>query len=282
MRMIFAAALALAACSTGSDTSNDGGNGVSPISPVIMSAVADPRRPEEDRARDASRHPAETLAFARVRRGAEVGEFFAGGGYFTRLLSVAVGDEGRVYSVVRPEGQAARFELPVIEVAAQYSNVEVVRTPYTELNFPQRLDVIFTAQNYHDFAITEYGFGDRNAVNRAAFRALKPGGYYIVIDHSAIAGSAVETSGQGAIHRIDEAVVRREVEAAGFVFEASGNTLRNSADPRTASVFDPAIRGSTDQFMLRFRRPQTQLGTRDGSSGAREPIQDRQANTAIQ
>lgn len=255
MRIILAAAFALAACSTASDEVHSDHSALSAISPVVVAAVADPRRPEEDRARDANRHPAETLAFSHVRRGARVGEFLSGSGYFARLFAVAVGEEGRVYPIVRPEGAAANWERPIIEIAAQYPNMQVVRTTYEALTFPEPLDVIFTAQNYHDFALTRYAFGDRHAVNRAAFAALKPGGYYIVIDHSAIAGTPVSTDAESSIHRIDEATVRREVEAAGFVFDGSSDVLRNADDPRTANVFDPAIRGRTDQFMLRFRKP---------------------------
>lgn len=277
-RFILAAAFALAACSS---TGGGEGGGLSPLAPNIISAGADSRRPDEDRARDASRHPAETLAFARIRQGARVGEFFSGGGYFTRLLAVAVGERGRVYAVVRPEGQVSTFERTIIEVATQYPNMQVVRTSYTDLNFPERLDVIFTAQNYHDFAIADYGFGDRNAVNRAAFSALKPGGLYVVIDHSAIAGSPVQTAGQGAIHRIDEATVRREVEAAGFVFDGSSDVLRNPADPRTASVFDPAIRGHTDQFMLRFRKPHRLSATGETQYGDRANVQEQSSTSGI-
>ena len=85
---------------------------------------------------------------------------------------------------------------------------------------------------------------------------MKPGGLYIVIDHSAVEGAAVETDGETTLHRIDQATVRREVEAAGFVFDGESDVLRNSADARALSVFDPAIRGHTDQFMMRFRKPE--------------------------
>jgi predicted methyltransferase len=104
--------------------------------------------------------------------------------------------------------------------------------------------------------LTAYELGDRNAMNESAFAALKPGGYYIVIDHSAVAGAPVETNAETALHRIDQAVVRAEVEAAGFVFDAELDVLRNPDDPRTVSVFDDSIRGRTDQFVLRFRKPE--------------------------
>lgn len=222
----------------------------------IVAAVADARRPLEDRDRDGNRHPAETLAFAGVTPGARVADLIPGGGYFTRLFAVAVGEGGKVYPVIRPDGVAQDFETPILEVAAQYANAAMARTPYDALAFPEPLDVIFTAQNYHDMYLTEYQLGDANAMNRTAFAALKPGGVYIVIDHSAVAGSALETDAQQALHRIDQARVRQEVEAAGFVFDAESDVLRNAADTRTVSVFDPAIRGHTDQFMMRFRKPE--------------------------
>jgi predicted methyltransferase len=90
-------------------------------------------------------------------------------------------------------------------------------------------------------------------MDRAAFNALKPGGLYIVIDHSAAAGSVDDQ--QHPLHRIDQDLVRREVESVGFIYDGESQILRNPADPRTQNVFDPAIRGHTDQFFMRFRRP---------------------------
>lgn len=254
MRYAIAAALALVACqqapSAGAPTPE-----VSADAGYIVAAVADARRPQEDRDRDALRHPAETLAFARIAPGDRVADLLPGGGYFTRLFAVAVGEQGRVYPQIRPEGAAGEWEAPIVEVAAQYENAALVRTPYDALAFPEPLDVVFTAQNYHDMALTEYNLGDRAQMNATAFAALKPGGFYIVIDHSAPAGAALETDAQSATHRIDQALVRAEVEAAGFVFDSESDLLRNPQDTRTGSVFDPAIRGHTDQFMMRFRKP---------------------------
>jgi predicted methyltransferase len=221
----------------------------------IVAAVADTRRPQQDRDRDAARHPAETLAFAEIGPGDKVGEILPGEGYFTRLFAVAVGEDGRVYPTIRPDGVAGEYETPILAVAAQYPNAVMARAPYDALTYPEALDVVFTAQNYHDMPITGYNLGDRAQMNATAFAALKPGGLYIVIDHAAVDGAAVETDEATALHRIDEATVRREVEAAGFVFDAESDVLRNPADARTVSVFDPAIRGHTDQFMLRFRKP---------------------------
>lgn len=255
-RLLIAGLLALAACSQPvADNAAPAPIALSADAPNIVAAIADSRRPAEDTARDAARHPGETLAFAEIRPGARVADILPGGGYFTRLFAVAVGDEGRVYPVIRPDGVAGEFETPTLAVAAQYPNAVMARTLYDALSFPEPLDVVFTAQNYHDLAITSYNMGDRNGMNRTAFAALKPGGAYIVIDHSAVDGSPVQTDEATALHRINQATLRSEVEAAGFVFESEGDFLRNPSDPRTANVFDDSIRGHTDQFVLRFRKP---------------------------
>ncbi len=253
-RFVFAAlaAFALAACNQQAAAPPPA---VTADAPHILAALADARRPAEDTARDALRHPADMLAFAGIEPGDRVADLLPGGGYFTRVFAVAVGEAGRVYPVIRPEATVGEFETPILAVAAQYPSATMARTPYDALAFPEPLDVVFTAQNYHDMYIADYQLGDATAMNRTAFAALKPGGVYIVIDHSALAGAAVETVGDTALHRIDRAVVRREVEAAGFVFDGESEVLRNPADARTTNVFDPAIRGHTDQFVMRFRKP---------------------------
>jgi predicted methyltransferase len=253
-----AAALALAACTppASQEAPPPVQIEVSPDAANIQAAVADARRPDADRERDAARHPAETLAFAGIEPGDKVGEIFPGGGYFTRLFAVAVGDQGRVYPTIRPDGVAGEYETPVLPVAAQYPNAVMARTPYDALAYPEPLDVVFTAQNYHDMPLTAYNLGNRAQMNATAFAALKPGGVYVIIDHAAVAGAPIETDAESALHRIDPAVVRSEVEAAGFVFDGESDVLRNSADPHNASVFDESVRGRTDQFMMRFRKPE--------------------------
>jgi predicted methyltransferase len=256
-RILMAAAFALAACGQTAQQAEAPEAAVTAESAHIVAALADTRRPQEDRDRDAARHAADTLAFADIEPGDRVADSFPGGGYWTRLFAVAVGEEGRVYPTIRADGVAGEYETPVLAVAAQYPNATMARTPYDALAYPEPLDVIFTAQNYHDMPITEYNLGDRNAMNRTAFAALKPGGIYVIIDHSAVAGAAIQTEGGDAIlHRIDQAAVRQEVEAAGFVFDGEAEFLHNAADTRTTSVFDPSIRGHTDQFVMRFRKPE--------------------------
>lgn len=251
------AAFALAACGqTAQAPETPVVADVAPDAAHIVAAVGDARRPAEDTARDANRHPAEVLAFARIEPGDIVADIFPGTGYWTRLFAVAVGEGGRVYPTIRPDGVAGEYETPVLAVAAQYPNAAMARVPYDALAFPEQVDVIFTAQNYHDMHLTAYNLGNVAQMNASAFAALKPGGYYIVIDHSAVDGSAIETNAETTIHRIDQARVRAEVEAAGFVFDGESNVVRNPDDTRTTSVFDPSIRGRTDQFVMRFRKPE--------------------------
>lgn len=212
----------------------------------IISAVADAARPDADKARDSARKPAEMLEFAGVTPGQTVGELLPGKGYFTRLLSSAVGPSGKVYAGVPAN------DLEKDKAALAKGNVQVVALTPTSLGFPEPVDVIFTAQNYHDFHLKRLNL-DIAAVNKSLYDAIKPGGALFIIDHAAIAGSPVEVA--DTLHRIDPDIVKREVEAAGFKFVGENNAVRNSADPKTASAFDASIRGKTDQFVYKFQKP---------------------------
>lgn len=227
----------------------------SPPSKAIADAVSDPVRPSEDVARDAARKPAETLAFANVKSGDEVIDFIMGGGYFTRLLAKAVGPTGRVYAYQPAEfiKFRAQYADDQKKVADAYANVTPLNNSLGALAFPEPVDIIFTAQNYHDLHLASSPPGTADLINAALFKALKPGGVLIVIDHTAVAGSG--TKDTNALHRIDPATVRAEIEKAGFKFEGESALLRNPDDPHTALVFDASIRGKTDQFVYRFRKP---------------------------
>jgi predicted methyltransferase len=211
----------------------------------IAAAVADTSRPATDVARDSARKPAEMLEFAGVKTGDKVGELLPGGGYFTRVLSAAVGPGGKVYAAVPAD------DLEKAKAAAK-GNVQVVALTPASLGFPEPVDMIFTAQNYHDFHLKRLNL-DISAVTKSFYDALKPGGILLIIDHSAVAGGPIELADSQ--HRIDPAIVRREVEAAGFKFVGENNALRNPADPKTAGVFDASIRGKTDQFVYKFQKP---------------------------
>jgi predicted methyltransferase len=217
---------------------------------AYAAAIADPGRPAADTARDAARKPAEMLAFAEVHPGETVLEVLPGGGYFTRLLSKAVGPTGHVYAATLPS-----LAKPVTALAADpaYANVTVVGIDAAGLAAVPPVGLIFTAQNYHDMHLTRAHL-DVPAMDKLWYDKLAPGGYLVVIDHVAAAGAPV-TATADTLHRIDPAAVRQELEAAGFVFDGGSDAIRNPADPHDKNVFDPSIRGHTDQFVFRFKRP---------------------------
>jgi predicted methyltransferase len=225
----------------------------------IAKAVADPKRPEADRKRDADRKPAECLAFAGVKPGLQVIELIPGSGYFTRMFSDIVGPKGKVYAVAPPRRPDAPADRPDPAAAVQaisedphYGNVVVMVAHVSDLDLPKDVDLVWTSQNYHDFHnVPNLKVLD---LDKAVFAALKPGGIYLVLDHSAEQGSGFRDT--STLHRIDEEAVKKEVMEAGFELVGESDVLRNPNDPRTAKVFDPAIRGKTDQFILKFRKPQ--------------------------
>jgi predicted methyltransferase len=221
---------------------------------AYAAALADPVRTEADRARDAARHTAATLTFAGVAPGQSIGDMVIGGGYFTRTFAAAVGPGGHVTGWQPAEfvAFAAVYGQALVDIAA-LPNVTAIDSPLLSPAWPEGLDLIFTAQNYHDLHLAAVPAGAAAAANAAAFAALKPGGLYVIIDHVAAAGSDLTVADQ--LHRIDPATVRAEVEAAGFVFDGEGDDLVNAGDPLTASIFAPSIRGHSSQFMLRFRKP---------------------------
>ena len=230
------------------------GEGAPPAPADYAAALGGSSRPADDRARDEARHTAETLAFARVRPGQKIADMIIGGGYFTRVFSAAVGPGGRVTAWQPAEFIAfqASYGESLTAVDA-FANVDGIRSSMGAPDFPMGLDLVFTAQNYHDLHLNIAPADTASRVNAAVFRALKPGGLYVVIDHHAVAGAPLTAA--DTVHRIDIEAVKREVLAAGFVLDGESDILANAHDPRTASVFDASIRGRTSQFMLRFRKP---------------------------
>ena len=219
--------------------------------PDYQALVASPDRSEADRTNDVRRKPAQFLAFYGIRPGMTVADLDAAGGYTTELLARAVGPAGRVYAqntqeaLVRIKNSfAERAQKPVMGQV-----VHVVR-PFDDPLPPEarNLDLVTFNFGYHD---TTYQSVDRDKMNRAVFNALKSGGLYVVADHSARAGSGV---GVGkSLHRIEEAALQREIEAAGFRLVAEGGFLRNPNDPRDAPVFKPSQ--PNDEFVLKFVKP---------------------------
>lgn len=223
----------------------------------IRAAVADPARPEGDRMRDADRKPGEVIAFAGIKRGDRVSEVLAGGGYFTRIFSKIVGDQGVVYALSPPRpanapADARDFAAPIRAIMAEPSYKNVRLGDLDPAAKPAELvDVAWTSLNYHD--LHNRPNADLTAFNKQMFDSLKPGGTYIVIDHAAEAGSGGRDT--STLHRIDPALVKSEVTAAGFIFVGESTALRNPRDPHTAAVHDASVRGRTDQFVYRFRKP---------------------------
>ncbi|MEX2205270.1 MAG: SAM-dependent methyltransferase [Myxococcota bacterium] len=219
--------------------------------------VAAPDRSDADRALDAGRFPAETLAFFDIRPGMRVAELGAGGGYTTELLARMVGPTGRVYGQ-NPKFILERFaEKPWSERLAKPVNARVVRVD-REFDDPlppeaTNLDAVLIVLFYHDTVWLEI---DRARMNASVFAALRKGGTYGVIDHSARAGSG--TNDVRTLHRIEESQLVGEIEKAGFVLDGAAEFMRNPADPRDWNASPTAAgekRGTADRFVLKFRKP---------------------------
>jgi len=245
--LALAALLGIAACQTAATQTP----APTASSANIVAAIADTARPKADTDLDADRKPAEMLAFAGAAPGMKVGELIPSGGYMTRIFSKAIGPTGKLYLLNGPAaaGRTLGFQ-GILDDKANYPNATFVQTDFLTIATPEPLDLVWTSQNYHDMHNPGRNL-DINAANKAIFNALKPGGVYIVLDHVAAPGVAFNAT----IHRIDPAMVKGEVLAAGFEYVGESNALRNPADPHDKTVFDPSIRHKTDQFMMKFRKP---------------------------
>jgi predicted methyltransferase len=225
-----------------------------PPADPIATAVKDPTRDAEARARDPFRKPAEILTFAGVKPGDSVVEIVPGAGYDTALLSRVVGPSGRVYAVDSERlfeyMPSLRESFPTFMEADPRENVEYSVQRLDALEMPAQVDFFWMSMFYHD---TVWLGVDRAAMNRYIYEHLKPGGVYLVVDHHAASGAGDTVTRD--IHRIDADQVRREVEAAGFRLAAMSDALMNMDDPRDVSVFDDAWRGRTDRFVYKFVKP---------------------------
>ncbi|HEX8301407.1 methyltransferase [Sphingomonas sp.] len=225
------------------------------VPPAVTAALADPARPEAQRARDAARHSGELLAFAGIKPGDKVADFLMGGGYWTRILAPLVGPQGHVYAYQAAEfiQYRAAYGDEQKAAVADYKNVTAKSESLGAISFPEPLDAIITVQNYHDLHLKFAPPGAAKGIAAQLFAALKPGGVLLVIDHAANADPGFTAA--DTLHRIDPAAARAEIESVGFKFEVESQLLRNSADDHTANVFTPAIRGKTDQFVHLYRKP---------------------------
>jgi len=216
-----------------------------PSADQYRALLASPVRVERDRTFDQRRHPVELLQFADVRPGMRVLDIATGGGYTSQLLALAVGPSGKLWAQTPQPGAALKERM----AAHPQANFIVTARPFDDPAPPEAapLDLVTLILNYHDIS---YLSVDRDAMNRKVFAALKPGGRYVIVDHSALAGSGI--SAGKTLHRIEEAFVVAEVKRAGFVLEGEGSFMRNPADKRDDSSAPPK---ETDKFVLRFVKP---------------------------
>lgn len=233
---------------------------VEPDVSIYAAAVASETRPEADRARDAGRNPEAVLEFFGIQPGDIVLEMWAGGGYYTELLAHVVGESGKV---------VAHMNTPILQFSSEEHTMRHAdnRLPNTEILFAENNELTLEADsfdaativlNYHDlyWLSEEYGWVpiDVPVFLAELYQAIKPGGILGIVDHQAASGSPAETG--GTLHRIDSAIVIAELERAGFVLEGESDVLANAEDDHSKSVFDPEIRGKTDRYVLRFRKPE--------------------------
>jgi predicted methyltransferase len=220
--------------------------------------VSDPARPQADTSRDAGRHPAALLAFAGVRKGMTVVDLLPGAGYFTRIFAKAVGPKGRVYAYfgsqydARLKTQGKDPDMQFTDLKAVYPNLDVIHGPLENFVTPEPVDMVWTSDNYHDMHNKQYSM-DPAKVNKAIYASLRHGGLYIVVDHRAVKGAGLPAT--EALHRMDEDVAKREIEAAGFRLVAESNVLTNPSDDDSKRVFEAGEHDHTDQMVLKFRKP---------------------------
>ncbi len=225
------------------------------IPPAIRDAVNAPDRPADDKALDEGRQPAQMLAFFGIAPGMQVEDLFAGGGYTTELLARVVGKDGKVYS---QNGEFPEKFKKILDAWKQrlakpaLANTVAVEKPFSAGDLlpvqPGSLDAVVMVLNYHDLIGEKADIGK---INGEIFKALKPGGVYGIVDHSAQAGSGIRDV--STLHRIDQAVVIEQARQAGFQLAATSSALKHPEDDRTWFVFKH--RGETDRFMLKFVKP---------------------------
>jgi len=223
-------------------------------SPAVQKALADPARADQA-GDDARRQAAAVVAFSGAKAGDVVVDYLPGSGYWSRIFAGVVGARGTVYAAWPARaGQSDRGKTAVATLAAKgVPNLVAQIQPGDLPSSPKPADLFWTVQNYHDIPNRGAGEPALRAFDAAVFALLKKGGTFVVIDHADAPGT--ELSHTETTHRIDAAAVRRQVEAAGFRFVGESRVLRNPADDHSLNVFDPGIRGRTDQFVYKFRKP---------------------------
>ena len=217
----------------------------------MRTALASPNRPQEDKDRDAARKPIETVQFIGIKTGQSVVEVIAFGGWFTEVLSAAVGPTGKVYAQ-NPDFFVQRQGFVEAEKKRndRLGNVMAVHGEISSANIAGQADAAITALNMHDIYNGPGGEAAAVALAKGVYDALKPGGVFGVIDHVGIAGQ-----NNASFHRIQVSQAKDVLMKAGFTIEAESNILANPADDHTKGVRDPSVAGHTDQFLIRARKP---------------------------
>ena len=225
----------------------------------IEKAVSDSARPADDVKRDEGRLPAALTEFAGIKPGMTVVDLLPGTGYFTRIFAKAVGPRGRVYAYfglqydARLKSQGHDPDNQFTDLKAIYPNLDVIHGKLEDFVTPEKVDLVWTSDNYHDMHTKAYGPNDTAAVNKSIYNSLKPGGYYIVVDHRAAKDAGADTPDK--LHRINEDIVKKEVEAAGFKLVAESKLLTRPSDDNTKRIFEEGEHDHTDQMVLKFRKP---------------------------
>lgn len=224
------------------------------IDDPIAVAITHPDRLQSDLTRDANRQPARILDFFDIKRGMKVADLMAGDGYYTEILSRAVGEKGQVYcqNTSIPLRVFADAPLTARLAGKRLANVVRLDTEFDDAGLPTDLDAAILIRFYHDFGWQKV---DRKAFNELVFQSLKPGGVFGVVDHHAKEGAGI-TEGKN-LHRVEAALVRKEIEAAGFVFEAESYVLINPDDALDWNIFsrEHTGRDTTSRFVYLFRKP---------------------------
>jgi predicted methyltransferase len=219
------------------------------VSKPVREAVESRDRTPAMTARDADRKPAELLALSGVKPGDRVVEFASFGQYFTTMLSSIVGEKGLIYMYDLPYTEA-RAGAASRDFVAKHANSRYELVDYNTIQLPQNVDIVFNVLYYHDLSINKT---DVAVLNKKVLDALKPGGVYFIVDHNARPGSGREDTDK--LHRIDPAMIRQEVTAAGFELVEESKLLANPEDDHTWMVFAAGKRGTTDQSVFKFRKP---------------------------
>lgn len=222
--------------------------------PAVL-AQAPAAGPPPDAVSDPSLKGPEIVKFMGLKAGDKVADIVPG--KFSRLFSQTVGPKGKVYAVQPAEvvktHSGALAGIQALAAAAPDKNIEVTSPPVNAMDLPKGLDAVFIRQNYHDLYDKFMGPADVPGFNKQVFAALKPGGEYVIVDHAAAAGADMNVT--ETLHRIDAARVKADMTAAGFKFDGESKVLANADDDHTKMVINPAIRGKTDQFVYKFRKP---------------------------